>query len=210
MKLHHADSAVRLGSPLSEASAAIILIHGRGSSAEGIVGIARSLDAKNCAFLAPSATLGTWYPRRFLEPLLHNEPWLTSALDVVDQLVKEATAAGISSDRIGLVGFSQGACLSLEYAARFPRRYALIGGLSGALIGPLDTVRPSGDLKGTPILLGCAEWDAHIPIEFVRKSAEVLTQLGADVTQQIYPGTAHTVFPEEIEWLNSKLSSEMS
>jgi phospholipase/carboxylesterase len=201
MKLHETTGTIRFGQPLSQARAAIILIHGRGASAQDIAGLAEALPGAGVAFLAPEAQGGAWYPQRFLAPLSLNEPWLSSALSVIAELASEANGAGVPAERIGLIGFSQGACLALEFAARNPRRYGFVAALSGALIGPLDTVRPPSDLRGTPVLLGCAEADAHIPVEYVEKSAQTLTGLGAKVTKQIYRGGAHTVFPEEMEWL---------
>jgi phospholipase/carboxylesterase len=200
-KLHETKSAARFGSPLSQASGAVILVHGRGSSPHDIAGLADVIPGAGLAFLAPAATGGTWYPQRFLAPLERNEPWLSSALEVIDQLVTEVQAAGIALEKIGFAGFSQGACLVLEYSSRHPRRYGFVAGLSGALIGPPDTPRPAGDLHGTPILLGCAELDAHIPLDYVERSAEILSRLNADVTKQIFPGAAHAVFPAEAEWL---------
>ncbi|MBC8041020.1 MAG: phospholipase, partial [Opitutaceae bacterium] len=144
MHLHDATNTLRLGLPLAKARGAVILVHGRGSSAEDITGLIRTFDpavAKALAYLAPEAANNSWYPQRFLVPPAQNEPWLSSALATIDTLVTEALAAGIPSECIALVGFSQGACLSLEYASRHPRRYAFIGGLSGALIGPTDTAR---------------------------------------------------------------------
>jgi phospholipase/carboxylesterase len=200
-KLHETKSAARFGSPLSQASGAVILVHGRGSSPHDIAGLADVIPGAGLAFLAPAATGGTWYPQRFLAPLERNEPWLSSALEVIDQLVTEVQAAGIALEKIGFAGFSQGACLVLEYSSRHPRRYGFVAGLTGALIGPPDTPRPAGDLHGTPILLGCAELDAHIPLDYVERSAEILSRLNADVTKQIFPGAAHAVFPAEAEWL---------
>jgi phospholipase/carboxylesterase len=204
--MHTTADTLRFGRPLSDARAALILIHGRGSSAADIAGLTESLDAPNCAFLAPSADRGSWYPQRFYVPLELNEPSLTQALRTIDALVKEVTTAGIPPNRIGLVGFSQGACLALEHTARAGTRYGFTAALSGALIGPLDTPRPKRDLGRTPILLGCAESDAHIPLEHVEHSAGVLAGMNAEVTKQIYAGSAHTVFPQEIEWLNRQLS----
>jgi phospholipase/carboxylesterase len=199
--LHAVKGTARFGSPLSQARAAVILVHGRGSSPHDIAGLADVIPGTGLAFLAPAATGGTWYPQRFFAPLERNEPWLSSALNVIDQLVAEVLAVGIASEQIGLAGFSQGACLVLEYAARHPRRHGFIAGLSGALIGPPDTPRPTGDLRRTPILLGCAELDAHIPVDYVERSAEIFSRLNADVTKQIFPGAAHAIFPAETEWL---------
>ncbi|HEV8073069.1 MAG TPA: dienelactone hydrolase family protein [Opitutaceae bacterium] len=203
-KLHDTKGTARFGSPLSQARGAVILVHGRGSSPHDIAGLADVIPGAGLAFLAPAATGGTWYPQRFLALLERNEPWLSSALNVIDQLVTEVLAAGIAAERIGLAGFSQGACLALEYAARHPRRHGFVAGLSGALIGPPDTPRTSGDLHGTPVLLGCAELDAHIPVDYVERSAEIFSRLNADVTKQIFPGAAHTVFPAETEWLKQR------
>jgi len=205
MPIHNAASTLRFGASLSEARTAIILIHGRGASAEDIAGLAESFRAEDCLFLAPDATDGVWYPQRFFQPLAQNEPGLSSGLAVIASLVDEVLAAGLPSERVGLAGFSQGGCLALEFAARRPRRYGFIAGLSGALIGPLDTPRPPIALQGTPVLLGCAERDAHIPLEFVEASAETLKGAGAAVTKQIYAGSAHTVFPQEIDWINAQL-----
>ncbi len=195
------NSIIHLGPALEEASTAIILIHGRGSSAEDIARLAEFIPGESIAWLAPSAPEGSWYPRRFLAPLNENEPHLGEALATVDQLISRVLAAGLPSRRMGLAGFSQGACLALEYVLRRPRRYAFGAGYSGAVIGPLDTERPPADLEGTPILLACAEHDGHIPFEFVEHSERILTRSLATVTLQTYPGSTHTIFPQGIEWL---------
>ncbi len=201
MKLHDATNTLRFGAPLAKARGVVILVHGRGSSADDIADLANVFGTDDLAYLAPEATNGTWYPHRFLVPPAQNEPWLSSALAVIDTLVAEALAAGLPSERIALAGFSQGACLALEYVARHPRRYAFVAALSGALIGPTDTARDAVDLKGTPVLIGCAERDAHIPLENVEHSAAALAAFNAGVTKQIFPGSAHTVFPSEVDWL---------
>ena len=161
--MHKIADTLRLGHALAEARGALILIHGRGSSADEIAGLADAFNASDFAIFAPAADGGSWYPQRFFIPLEHNEPSLTHALNTIGALVKEVTAAGIPTEKIGLIGFSQGACLALEHTARAGTRYGFTAGLSGALIGPLDTPRPKRDLRGTPILIGCAEADAHIP-----------------------------------------------
>jgi predicted esterase len=208
MKLHGTEDTMRFGAPLGKATAALILIHGRGSSPDAIAGLADHLPGKGIAFLAPAATGGTWYPQRFLMPLEANEPWLSSALDVIGKLAAEAQGAGVDPASLGLIGFSQGACLALEFAARNPRRYRLVAGLSGALIGPPDTPRAAADLRRTPVLLACAERDPHIPVDYVERSALDLVQMGADLTKLIFPGGAHTVFPEELTWLGRQLSAD--
>ena len=196
---------LRFGRPLPEAKGALILIHGRGSSPEDMAGLADALDADAFACLAPAAEGGTWYPQRFLAPLSQNEPWLSSALKSIDDLVHEVVAAGMSPERIGLIGFSQGACLALEHVVSAGRRYAFVAGLSGALIGPLETSRLARSLGGLPVLLGCAEDDAHIPRRFVEHSATVLAAMDAAVTKHIFPGAAHTIFPQEVDWINRQL-----
>lgn len=207
MKLHDSANTVRLGPALNQARGVVILIHGRGSSAEDILGLSTVFGRDDLAFVAPQASNHTWYPQRFLAPITHNEPALSSALATIDALVEEALAAGVPAERIALVGFSQGACLALEYAARNPRRHAFVAALSGALIGPTDTPRDCGDLERTPVLIGCAEHDAHIPIEHVEHSAAALAALNAEVTKQIFPGSAHTVFPAEVEWLRKQAAA---
>jgi phospholipase/carboxylesterase len=204
---HDPSRVLRLGAPLAKARGALILVHGRGASAEDIAGLADALPTDGLAVLAPEATGRSWYPRRFLAPLAENEPWLAGALDVIDTLVAESLAAGVPAERVGLAGFSQGACLVLEYALRRPRRYGFVAGLSGAPVGPLDTPRPAVDLRGTPVLLGCAERDAHIPLEHVEHGANVLRAGRAELTTRIFPGSAHTVFPEEIAWLRERTAA---
>jgi predicted esterase len=207
MKSHEMAATLRFGASLAESRSAVILLHGRGSSPRDIAGLADTLPGTDIAFLAPGATNGTWYPQRFFAPLERNEPYLSDALGVIDHLVSEIHDSGLSSERIGLIGFSQGGCLALEYAARHPRRYGFVAGLSGALIGPLDSPRAAADLRGTPVLVGCAAGDLHIPRDYVEQSAETLSRLGATVTKQIFRGDDHTVFPEEINWLSQQIAA---
>ncbi len=176
----------------------MILLHGRGGSAEDILSLSAQLDQRGLCFLAPQAAANSWYPNRFIAPIAANEPHLTSALETVDSLV--AWCADILAlSNVYLLGFSQGACLALEYAARHPRRYGGIFALSGALIENGDTKRDyDGSLDSTPIFLGCSDIDFHIPLERVRRSSKVLQMLGAHVTERIYPGMAHTVNADEI------------
>jgi predicted esterase len=184
------------------ARAALILIHGRGASAEDIYSLGEEVSAgvPGVALLAPQAAGNAWYPQRFLAPLAQNEPYLGSALGVVAALVDELARAGVAAERVALIGFSQGACLSLEFAARHPRRYGGVAGLSGALIGPPGGPRaPGGSLAGTPVYLGCSDRDAHIPLSSVEESAGVLSKMGARVTKSIFAGMGHTVNAEELE-----------
>jgi phospholipase/carboxylesterase len=178
----------------------MILLHGRGASAEDILSLGQVLGGPEFAYLAPQAANHTWYPYSFLAPLEQNEPFLSSALDRVESLVQLAIAAGIAPDKTVVAGFSQGACLATEFVARHPRRYAGLVAFTGGLIGPPDSdLTHSGDLAGTPALFGSGDPDPHVPWQRVRQSAEILKQMGADVSVHRYPGMPHTVTPAEIE-----------
>jgi predicted esterase len=201
MHLHEGQPVLRGGAPLAGARTALILIHGRGASAEDIYGLGEEVSAglPGVALLAPQAADSAWYPERFLAPLARNEPYLTSALSIVAALIAEVAKAGVPFERIALAGFSQGACLSLEFAARHARRYGAVVGLSGALIGPPGAPRDlKGSLAGTPVYLGCSDRDAHIPLASVEEGAAILAKLGASVTKSIFPGMGHTVNAEEM------------
>ena len=176
-------------------------MHGRGASAGDILSLADEFGMRDVAYLAPEAEGHTWYPDSFLAPATNNEPFLSSALGVLDRIVHALWQDHqIGPERIGLCGFSQGACLSLEYAARQARRYAAIVGLSGALIGPPGTPREyAGTMDGTPVFLGCSDVDPHIPLARVHETAEVFRRLGATVDERIYPRMGHVVNPDEIE-----------
>jgi predicted esterase len=197
----HADAPVlTTGAPLDQAVAAVLMVHGRGATAEDILGLAAELPAEGVAYLAPQAAGQTWYPYRFLEPTDRNEPYLSSALALLGRLVGRIEAGGIPAERIGLLGFSQGACLALEFAVRNPHRYGGVFGLSGGLIGPPGTAwAETGSLAATPAFLGCSDVDPHIPVARVRESAAHLEKLGALVDLRIYPGMDHTVNRDEIE-----------
>ncbi len=212
---HAGGPVAAAGAPLADASAIVILVHGRGASADGMLDLGRHFWRDDVAYLAPQAAGATWYPHSFLAPIERNEPGLSSALSVLDGLVGQARAAGVPAERVVLVGFSQGACLALEFAARHPRRYGGVAALSGGLIGsgerpgapPPDDkafVYP-GSLQGTPVLLGCSDIDPHIPVARVHRSAEVLADLGARVDKRIFPGMGHTVHPDEIDVIKSWL-----
>jgi predicted esterase len=197
---------LQAGAPLEQAKAAMILLHGRGASAEDILSLAREFTAPNVAFVAPQAAGHTWYPNRFIAPASSNEPHLTSALETIGGIVAKLNEAGIASDRIFLLGFSQGACLALEYAARHPQRYAGMVALSGALIENGDQPRSySGSLDGTPAFLGCSDADFHIPAQRVLRSEQVLRGMGANVTAKLYPHLGHTVNDDEIDAVNAMI-----
>jgi phospholipase/carboxylesterase len=207
-KGHHASPIFTAGAPLSSATAALILLHGRGASAQDILALVGTLTVHNVAFLAPQAANSQWYPNRFLAPVASNEPWLSSALSLVDALVGQCQAAGLTSEQICLLGFSQGACLALEFTARHPKRYGGVFGLSGALIENGDQPREyTGDLAQTPVFLGCSDVDFHVPLERVQRSSEIFRNLGAAVTERIYPGMGHTVNQDEIEFINATIQA---
>ncbi len=198
--LHQGMPVTRLGAEVDGAAAAMIMIHGRGATAQDILYLAHELDAARIAFLAPQAANTTWYPNRFIEPIASNEPWLSSALAVVDGLVDSLVAAGMSHEKIFLLGFSQGGCLVAEYAALTPRRYAGVISLSAGLIENGDQPRSySGSLDGTPVLLGCSDVDFHIPLARVERTAQIFGELGASVDLRIYPGMGHTVNQDELD-----------
>jgi len=195
---HATAKVVAKGEPLSDAKSALILIHGRGSSASSILELAFAVGHPGFAYLAPEAVGNTWYPHSFMRPKEMNEPNLTSALACVGRVVDSVIEQGIPPERIAIAGFSQGACLAMEFAVQNPRRYGAVIGLSGGLIGPPGTEWPdSTEIKGTPVFIGCSDIDAHVPLERVQESAETFRQLGADVDERIYPDMDHTVNLDE-------------
>ena len=203
----HRGQPIRIaGEPISRARAAMLLVHGRGARAEDILSLANEFNQPGFAYLAPQAADNTWYPNRFLVPLEQNEPWLSSALAFLADVLAEIINAKIPYEHIMLLGFSQGACLALEYAARNARRYGGIVGLSGALIGPDDMPREyPGSLGGTPLFLGCSDVDFHVPKERVDQTAEVMRRLGGDVTERLYPNMDHTVNQDEIDFVRGMM-----
>ena len=208
----HQGQPVRVaGEPLDRARAAMLMVHGRGARAEDILSLSEQFARPGFAYLAPQAAENTWYPNRFLAPLESNEPWLSSALNLVGHVLEQITEAGIAPERTILLGFSQGACLTLEFAARNAQRYGGVVGLSGALIGPDDTPREyAGSLAGTPIFLGCSDVDFHVPKERVDQSADVLRKLGGNVTERLYPNMDHIVNQDEIDFVRGVMDIVLS
>ena len=197
----HQGQYVAVSGPDPEvAHSAMILVHGRGASADSILELARHLPVEGMTYLAPQAAGHTWYPYSFLAPLAQNEPGRSSGLGVIGALVARLESAGIPAERIVLAGFSQGACLASEFVARNPRGYDGLLVFSGGLIGPPGMrFDLSGDLDGTPVFVGCSDVDAHIPLHRVEETAEQLEKMGARVTKKIYPGMAHTIVQDEID-----------
>lgn len=197
----HANQPVRhTGAPLAEARGAVVLLHGRGGSAEDILSLSQPLYRQGVAYLAPQAAGHTWYPNSFLAAREANEPWLSSALEKVGSVVAEIEAAGIPRDRIVVAGFSQGACLATEFVASNPARYAGLIAFTGGLIGPPDVnLHHEGSLAGTPALFLSGDPDPHVPWQRVQASAAELESMGAVITARRYPGRPHTITAEEIE-----------
>jgi phospholipase/carboxylesterase len=188
------------GTPIANATGAIVLLHGRGGSAEDILPLGDSIAPAGFALLAPQVTGNSWYPYSFLAPREQNEPYLSSALEQVRNAVEIALGAGIAAEKIVLAGFSQGACLATEFTGRNPRRYGALIAFTGGLIGPLDEpLALTGDLAGTPCLLSSGDPDPHVPWARVEQSADLLTQIGGRVSRHRYPGRPHTVISQEID-----------
>jgi predicted esterase len=196
------------GAPLQNARAAAIMVHGRGASAEDILGLGAEFGQEDIAYLAPQAGGHGWYPYSFLAPLSQNEPHLSNALATLGATFEHLAQEGFTAERIALIGFSQGGCLALEYAARHARRYGLVAGLSAGLIGPPGTPRAyAGALAGTPVFLGCSDIDGHIPLARVHETRDALGQMGAAVTERIYPRMAHTINRDEIAAVSAMLKA---
>jgi predicted esterase len=197
---HQGQPVRSSGEALTRASAAMVMVHGRGGTADNILALSDELAVAGFAYLAPQAARNTWYPFSFLSPIEQNEPGISSGLSAIADVLATIQRAGIPAERTMLLGFSQGACLSLEFTARAARRYGGVAGLSGGLIGPDGTPRDyTGSLAGTPIFLGCSDVDPHIPAPRVVETAAVLRRLGADVDARLYPGMGHAINEDELE-----------
>jgi phospholipase/carboxylesterase len=191
---------IQAGTPIEQATGVLILLHGRGCSAEDMLALGRALTNDRLALLAPQAPGHTWYPYSFVAPRQQNEPYLSSALRQVEAALAQATNAGLETSQVAICGFSQGACLATEFVARHPQRYAGLLAFTGGLIGPLEeSISLTGDLAGTPVLLSSGDPDAHVPWKRVQQSGELLTAIGGKVMLQRYPGRPHTIQPDEIE-----------
>jgi phospholipase/carboxylesterase len=196
---HGTQGIVSIGSPLPDAAGVLILLHGRGGTAEDILGLGEPIAPEQWAMLAPQASGNSWYPFSFLAPREQNEPYLTSALGRVRAAVDMALAAGIAADKIAIAGFSQGACLATEFVGRNPRRYAALLAFTGGLIGPLGApIKLTGDLAGTPVVLSSGDPDPHVPWARVQQSADLLQEIGGRVMIRRYPGKPHSVTGEEL------------
>src|SRR5260221_14733384 len=208
---HRNQPVLAAGATLSNAKGAMLMVHGRGATAEDILSLALELRHTDFAYLAPQAADNAWYPYRFMEPIERNEPWLSSALAKLASVLSQISAAGLPPEKTMILGFSQGACLSLEFGARHARRYGGVAGLSGGLIGPDGTPRDyPGSLDGTPIFLGCSDVDFHIPKERVQFSAEVLRKVGGNVTMRLYPNMDHMVNQDELAFVGGMMDTVLA
>lgn len=199
----HSKQIVIAGSPLAQAKGALVMLHGRGGSAEDMISLSRSLAVKELAIYAPQATNHSWYPYSFMVPQEENQPALDSALNVISDVVDEILLGGIPAGKIYFAGFSQGACLTLEFLARNARPYAGAVAFTGGLIGKnLQTANYKGNFNGSPILITTGDPDAHVPVSRVEQSAQILKDSGADVISKIYPGRPHTILADEIKLAN--------
>jgi phospholipase/carboxylesterase len=199
----HQKKVVTRGRNLEDAKKVLVMLHGRGANAEDILSLASYLHVKDFALVAPQATSNTWYPYSFLAPPTNNEPWLSSAIKVVGEVVADVMADGFEASEIYFLGFSQGACLALEYVARNAQRYGGVVAFTGGLIGDkIYAENYAGDFGGTPVFIGSSNPDPHVPVERVKESVGILKKMNADVHERIYNGMGHTINEEEITLAN--------
>lgn len=205
---HQGQTVAESGAPASRAKAGMIMLHGRGASAKGILSLSDEFAQPDVRYLAPQADSHTWYPYPFTDPVEKNEPWLNSALQRIFDLIKQLNNEGISDKKIILLGFSQGACMAQEYAARHPARYGGVVGLSGGLIG--ETVNPelyTGSLEGTPVFIGAGDQDHWFDLDRIHQSADIFKLLKGSVEKQIYPGKGHTITEDEVKFIRKLIFS---
>lgn len=200
---HEGQPIETAGAPPKAADAAVIMLHGRGSTAQSILTLIDEFLHHGVMYLAPQAAGRTWYPRSGYAPIEDNEPWFSSALDRVGDALETAASAGVPPERVLLLGFSQGACLASEFVARNPRRYGGLVALSGTLLGPETRRDYDGSIDGTPVFLGCSSDDPYVAAERVRESADVFERLGGDVTSRLYDDLGHAINDDEIQTINA-------
>jgi len=199
----HQKQIITAGTSLDNAKGALVMLHGRGGTAENIISLAGEFNIKDMAIVAPQASNHSWYPYSFMMPVEQNQPALDSALQIIGELVDDIIAKGIPSEHIYFAGFSQGACLTLEYVARNAKRFGGVVAFTGGLIGKdLATTNYKGDFDNTPVLITTGDPDPHVPLSRVEKSAAILKNLNADATVKVYKGRPHTITGDEIELAN--------
>lgn len=201
--MKHIPDIKTAGKPLDKASKALIMLHGRGGSAEDVLSLAQYFNVTDYALLAPQATNNTWYPHSFMAPVADNEPWLSSAIETVESTFKKAADAGIQPENIYFFGFSQGACLTLEFTARHAQKLGGIAAVIGGVIGEkINYNNYKGNFERTPVFIGTSDPDFHVPVARVDASANILKELNADVTEKVYKGLGHTINQDEIDQIN--------
>jgi phospholipase/carboxylesterase len=201
----HSYKIIEKGCLLTQASKALILLHGRGGTAEGIIDLSKEFCDDSFYVVAPQATNSSWYPYSFLEEEKRNEPWLASAVDVVKTLV-DHIANNIPKEHIFIMGFSQGACLSLEFSSRYAEKYGGVVAFTGGLIGKtIDKEKYHGRFEGTKVFIANGDHDPHVPLERSEESKQVMEALGAKVTLKVYPGMPHTIIKDEIDWVKTHI-----
>lgn len=195
------------GAPPTRAKGVVLLVHGRGATAESMLPLADVVAMPDLCYLAPQAEGYTWYPQSFMAPTAANEPYLSRALDRIAAIIAAILDAGLAPERLAIIGFSQGACLASETVLRNPRPYGFVGVLSGGAIGPPGTPRDyAGTLQGARVFLGCSDHDPHIPLARVKETTAVFTRMGASVTERIYPGASHGINDDEITYVRAGLA----
>ena len=199
----HTKNIIKAGQPLTSQSKVLILLHGRGATAEDILSLSHYLNVKDFALLAPQATNNSWYPQSFLSPTAQNEPWLSSALSIINKVVEDVLSNGVIEQHIYFAGFSQGACLTLEYITRNARKYGGAVAFTGGLIGDkLYTDNYAGDFQQTPVFIGTSDPDPHVPVQRVLATEAQLKKMNANVQVKVYPNMGHTINDDEIKWAN--------
>jgi phospholipase/carboxylesterase len=199
----HQYKVITAGTDLKIAKKALVLLHGRGATAEDILGLGKVLNVEGYTLIAPQATNYTWYPYSFLSPVEQNEPWLSSALALISSVVDEILKAGISHENMFFAGFAQGACRTLAVATRNAKKWGGVAAFTGGLIGEkIDMANYKGDFQGMPVFIGSSDPDPHVPVSRVRESAQILEAMHADVTEKIYPNMGHTITEDELLFAN--------
>jgi len=197
---HASQGVLRSDLDIESAEGIVIMVHGRGGSARNTLALFTEISVEGVVALAPQAADHSWYPHSFLAPIEMNEPWLSSALRRLGSLVSSITDLGIPTERTAIFGFSQGACLAIEFAARNPAHYGAVMGLTGGLIGPPGTIREyAGSLMGTKVFLGTGDPDPHVPLDRVHETRDVLSGMGAEVELRVYPGMSHSINQQEFD-----------
>lgn len=207
---HQGEPLVTTGESLDSARVALVLVHGRGRDPNDMFRMVADLPRQGVGYVAPQAAGHSWYPEPFQAPIAENEPGRSSAIEAVEDAIQLANREEIATEQVVIVGFSQGACIASEYVAHRPRRYGGLASLSGGIMGETpDPDEYSGDLDGTPVLLGSTEEDPYMPEERVHESAEIFTALGGDVTTRVYPGNEHTINDDEVEMIRRMIERAM-